>query len=375
MQQIIEAGLDPDCYTVVQGGIPETQALLAERWDKICFTGSPGVGKIIAKAAAPTLTPVILELGGRNPAFITKNADLRLAARRLLWGKTFNAGQICTSQNYILADKEVIPELVAQFKVALKEYYPNGAKNSPDYCCMINEGGFKRVKSFLDNSNGKILVGGEMDEKERFIEPTIVQIDSVDDALMQNETFGPVITILPVNNLDEAIKIANEVDSTPLGVYPFGTKQEVEKGMQFLFFFFLFFFRQSHADSSVLSAVRSGGASVNDSYMHVSVPNLPFGGFGESGTGCYHGRASFEAFTHRRSVVTTPGWVERGLSVRYPPYNGKLASFKKFSLQKPNFDRDGNDTGLLSWLVWLVTFGGGANKSGAARSATAVIGE
>lgn len=109
--------------------------------------------------------------------------------------------------------------------------------------------------------------------------------------------------------------------------------------------------------------------------MHVSVPNLPFGGFGESGTGCYHGRASFEAFTHRRSVVTTPGWVERGLSVRYPPYSGKLASLKKFNLQKPNFDRDGNETGLLSWLLWLVTFGGGANKSGAARSAAAVIGE
>lgn len=235
MQQIMEASLDPDCYTMVQGGIPETQALLAERWDKICFTGSPGVGKIIAKAAAPTLTPVLLELGGRNPAFITKNANLRLAARRLVWGKTFNAGQICTSQNYVLADKSVIPELVAQFKLALQEYYPNGAKNSPDYCCMINEGAFHRVKSLIDSSDGKILVGGQMDEKERFIEPTIVQVESVEDALMKNETFGPVITILPVNNLDEAIQIANDVDSTPLGVYPFGTKQEVEKGMHSVF--------------------------------------------------------------------------------------------------------------------------------------------
>ncbi|KAL1953415.1 hypothetical protein VTO42DRAFT_2854 [Malbranchea cinnamomea] len=353
MQQIIEAALDPDCVSVVQGGVTETQALLAQRWDKICFTGSPAVGKIVAKAAAPNLTPVLLELGGRNPAFITKNADLRLAARRLLWGKTFNAGQICTSQNYILVDKSVVSELVAQFKIALREYYPNGAKNSPDYCCLINEGHFRRVKSLIDSTNGKILAGGEMDEKERFIEPTIIQIDSVDDPLMKTETFGPIITILPVNNLDEAIQIANEIDSTPLGVYPFGTKQEVEK---------------------VLAAVRSGGASVNDSYMHVSIPTLPFGGVGESGSGCYHGRASFEAFVHRRSIVTTPSWVEKVLSVRYPPYAGKLPSFLRMNMRKPNFNRDGEETyGLFSWLVWLLTFGGGANKSGAARSAAAVI--
>jgi hypothetical protein len=245
LQDIIEAGLDPSVVRVVQGGVPQVQALLAERWDKICFTGSATVGRIVAKAAAPNLTPVLLELGGRNPAFITKKADLRLAARRLLWGKTFNAGQICLSQNYILADKEVVDGLVAEFRKAYAEYYPNGVKESPDFCRIVNDGAFRRIKSLIDNSKGKILLGGTMDEKERFIEPTIVQVDSVDDSLMTSETFGPVITILPVNNLDEAIQIANDIDSTPLAVYPFGTKQEVEKGAKIPSFFNSHFFANS----------------------------------------------------------------------------------------------------------------------------------
>ncbi|PGH15340.1 hypothetical protein AJ79_02506 [Helicocarpus griseus UAMH5409] len=354
LQQIIEAAFDPDVVSVVQGAVPETQALLAERWDKICFTGSPNVGRIVAKAAAPNLTPVLLELGGRNPAFITKQADLRLAARRLFWGKTFNAGQICTSQNYILVDKEVVSQLVAEFGKAWKEYYPNGVKASPDYCRIINDGAFRRLKSLIDSTNGKILLGGTMDEKERYIEPTIIQVDSVDDPLIRQESFGPIITLLPVNNLDEAIQIANDVDSTPLAIYPFGTKKEVEK---------------------VLSSVRSGGATINDSYMHVSIPNLPFGGVGESGNGAYHGRSSFDAFVHRRSIAATPSWVERVLAVRYPPYAGKLESTLKNSAVAPNFDRNGKTTtGFFGWLVWFLTFGGGATKSGAGRAAVAAVG-
>ncbi|EEH45345.2 hexadecenal dehydrogenase [Paracoccidioides brasiliensis Pb18] len=354
LQEIIEAAFDPDVVTVVQGGVPQVQALLAERWDKICFTGSSNVGRIVAKAAAPNLTPVLLELGGRNPAFITKKADLRLAARRLLWGKTFNAGQICLSQNYILVDREVLSQLVTEFEKTWKEYYPDGVKPSPDYCRIVNDSAFRRIKGLIDSSKGKILLGGTMDEKERFIEPTLIQVDSVDDPLIQQETFGPVITILPVGDLDEAIKIANNVDSTPLALYPFGTKQEVEK---------------------VLSSVRSGGVSINDSFMHASIPNLPFGGVGESGTGCYHGRSSFDAFVHRRSIASTPGWVERALFIRYPPYAGKLKKALKTSTLAPNFNRNGQTTiGLLGWIVWFATFGGGANKSGASRAAVAAIG-
>ncbi|KAM5433858.1 Hexadecenal dehydrogenase [Microsporum ferrugineum] len=353
IQEIVEAALDPSCVSVIQGSVPETKALLAERWDKICFTGSSRVGRIVAQAAAPNLTPVLLELGGRNPAFVTKRADLRLVARRLLWGKTFNAGQICLSQNYILVDREVVDQLVAEFDRALKEYYPMGAKASPDYSRIINDSAFQRIKGMIDNTNGKILLGGSVDEKEKFIEPTVVLVDSTEDSLISEESFGPIITLLPVSNLDEAIRIANDVDGTPLAVYPFGSKDEAAK---------------------VLASVRSGGASVNDSFMHASISTLPFGGVGESGTGCYHGRSSFDAFTHRRSITSTPGWTERLLTIRYPPYTGKLNKYKAASLKSPNFNRAGERTyGLFEWLTWFITLGKGANMSGAARATATVM--
>ncbi|KMU84608.1 aldehyde dehydrogenase [Coccidioides immitis H538.4] len=322
IQDIIEATFDPSFVCMTQGGVEETKTLLSQKWDKICFTGSSKVGRIVAQAAAPNLTPVLLELGGRNPAFITKNADLRLAARRLLWGKTLNAGQGLKGVSRLFSGCSTRPHSIVS-------------------------------NPWFDNSKGKILLGGTMDEAEKFIEPTVVQVDSVEDSLLTEESFGPIIPILPVENLDEAIKIANEIDSTPLGLYPFGTKQEVEK---------------------VLTAVRSGGASINDAFMHISVPTLPFGGVGESGTGCYHGRSSFEAFVHRRSITTTPGWVERVLAIRYPPYSGKLSKFLGAGAMRPNFDRNGREKrGMLGWLVWMVTLGGGATKSGAARSTAAAL--
>jgi beta-apo-4'-carotenal oxygenase len=214
--------------------VSETQALLAERWDKIFFTGSSNVGRIIAKAAAPYLTPVVLELGGINPAIVSKTADPRLVARRMLWGKTVNAGQLCTSQNYLLVDKTLVPRVVDEFKKAYKIFYPQGAKESPDYSRIINKSHFQRLKSMLDNSKGKVLLGGAVDEKELFIEPTIILVDSVEDSLCTDESFGPFIPILPVENLDEAISLANGVQSTPLGLYPFGSKADVAKSISYL---------------------------------------------------------------------------------------------------------------------------------------------
>jgi beta-apo-4'-carotenal oxygenase len=231
MQKIIAESLDPSAYTVVQGAVPETTALLDQKWDKIFYTGSATVGTIIAKKAAETLTPVTLELGGKNPAIITKHADARLAARRLLWAKVLNAGQVCVSQNYILVDKEILPEFLKELKVALGEFFPEGAQKSPDYGRIVNARQFQRLKKMLDETSGKILLGGTMDEKDLFLEPTVVQVDSLTDSLIAEESFGPLIPVLPVSNLDEAIKIANEVQDTPLGIYPFGNKQETEKGM------------------------------------------------------------------------------------------------------------------------------------------------
>lgn len=336
MQQIIAETLDPDCYTCVQGGIPETTALLAEKWDKIFFTGSVNTAKVVAKAAAVNLTPVALELGGRNPAIITKKANTRLAARRLLWSKTMNAGQVCISQNYTLVDKDVMPTFIAEMKAALKEFFPNGAKDNPDFGRIINRRSFDRLKKMLDSSSGKIVAGGTMDADKLFIEPTLIEVTDVNDSLLVEESFGPLMPVLPVDNLDQAISIANSIHATPLGVYAFGSKEETNK---------------------VLAETRSGGASINDGFFHGIIPTLAFGGVGDSGTGSYRGRSSFDEFVHRRSITNTPAWLERLLAVRYPPFTGtdKYNQFAKMGLLKPNFDREGNEKVNMLW--YLLTFG------------------
>ena len=231
LKKIFEESLDPSGYAVVNGNIPETTALLDEKWDKIFYTGNSTVGTIIAKKAAETLTPVCLELGGRNPAVVSRNADPRLAARRLLWGKFLNAGQVCISQNYIMVDKEIFDQFITELKIAMKEFYPNGAKASPDFSRIVNKRHFHRIKKMIDDSQGQILIGGEVDESQNFIEPTVVKVNDINDSMIADESFGPLMPILEISNLDEAIKIANSVHSTPLGFYPFGTKAETNKRM------------------------------------------------------------------------------------------------------------------------------------------------
>ena len=351
MQHVISQSLDPDAYQVVQGAVPETTALLDYKWDKIFYTGSESVGKIIAKKAAATLTPVTLELGGRNPAIITKNADPRLAARRLLWAKLLNVGQVCVSQNYILVDKDVLPEFVRQLELALMEFQPNGAQGNEDYGKIINEKQWQRLKDMLDSTQGKVLIGGHTDRSTLSFEPTVVQVKDETDPLLKDESFGPLIPILPVSNLEEAIRVANAVQATPLGIYPFGTKTETDR---------------------ILSETRSGGASVNDAFFHASVPTLPFGGVGESGSGAYRGKASFDCFTHRRSVTTTPSWIEGMLDVRYPPFTAeKFKRLRKMTDLKPDFDRDGKPTGGLVW--WTLGLGASSKAAAATRWALVAI--
>ncbi|KAI4136198.1 MAG: hypothetical protein LQ341_005792 [Variospora aurantia] len=321
LQHIVETSLDVSCYDVVQGAVPETTALLDEKWDKIFYTGGVNVGKIIAKKAAETLTPVTLELGGRNPAIVTKNANIRLAAKRLLWGKTMNAGQLCISQNYTIVDKEIVDAFIVEIKVVLKQFFPNGVKESEDFARIVNGRQWSRLKKLLEETDGKIVVGGDMDESRRYLEPTVILVNSPNDSLIKEESFGPLLPILPVDDLDTAIRIANEVHRTPLSLYPFGNKQETDR---------------------IMLETQSGGVSVNDSLFHACIPTLAFGGVGDSGQGSYRGRGSFDCFSHRRSVITTPAWMERLLDVRYPPYEGKLAKVKQTSELKPDFDRNGN---------------------------------
>ncbi|KAK0644495.1 Aldehyde/histidinol dehydrogenase [Cercophora newfieldiana] len=344
MKEMVQKRLDPNAYAVVNGGIPEVTALLEEKWDKIFFTGSAQVGTVIAKKAAETLTPVCLELGGRNPAFITKNANLKVAAKRLLWGKTLNAGQVCLSQNYILVDIDLVPNFIEHLKDAYKEYFPNGAKASPDLGRIVNARHFHRLKKMLDETKGKIVMGGEMDESELFIEPTAVLLNSTNDSMMTEESFGPIFSIYPVHSLDQALNIANSVHRTPLALYSFGSKKENER---------------------VLNEMTSGGATLNDSYFHGSVNTVPFGGVGDSGTGVAHGKAAFDTFSHTRTIAEIPNWADGILRARYMPYDFKNLRMIRALAPKPNFDRNGKVIKGLGYWISLVLGLGAKGAKGA----------
>ncbi|KAK2068557.1 hypothetical protein P8C59_003190 [Phyllachora maydis] len=334
---LLAARLDRAAFAVVNGAVAETTALLGHKWDKIFFTGSAAVGTIVARKAAETLTPVCLELGGRNPAFVTRNAHLALAARRLLWGKTLNAGQVCMSANYILVDRAVVDSFIHFLHAAYRDMFPHGAKASPDLVRIVNARHFARIKKILDTTRGRIVLGGQVDEADLFIEPTAVLVDSPDDPAMAEETFGPVWSIYPYDTLEQAIEIANGVHRTPLGLYSFGTKAENEK---------------------VLGSTTSGGASLNDAYMHGSINTVPFGGVGDSGWGAYHGKASFDTFTHFRTVAETPAWAEVLLRVRYIPYNTRLIDMFAKGNSNPGFDRNGQVVrGLGYWAGLLLGLG------------------
>jgi beta-apo-4'-carotenal oxygenase len=230
IKEMVEKYLDPSSFHLVNGAIPETTALLNEKWDRIFYTGNPTVARIIAKKAAESLTPVTLELGGRNPAFISKSANLALAARRLLWGKCNNAGQVCLSHNYVCVERELVDDFIKYLNASYNEFFPKGAKASEDYGHIVNERQFDRIKNLLDTTNGKIVMGGETDRSELFIAPTAVLVDSIDDPMMANESFGPIWSIYPVSNVKEAIQVMKKVDPTPLSLMTFGSKAENELG-------------------------------------------------------------------------------------------------------------------------------------------------
>lgn len=231
LRKIFEEYLDPECYICVNGDLPQSQALLNQKYDKIVFTGGKAVGTIVAKKAAETLTPVVLELGGQNPAFVTKNADIKLAARRLLWAKCLNAGQVCLSQNYVLVERSVLSKFIGELHASYRVFMPHGAKASPDYCRIVNKPNYDRIKGMLDNTKGKIIMGGSTDESEFFIEPTVVLVEDIEDSMMTQESFGPIFSLVAFDTLDKAIDIANKVDPTPLSLFTFGTDEENNKGI------------------------------------------------------------------------------------------------------------------------------------------------
>jgi aldehyde dehydrogenase (NAD+) len=288
--------LDQDCLRVVEGGVPETTNLLDQRWDHIFYTGNGVVGRIVMAAAAKHLTPVTLELGGKSPAIVGRSADLEMAAKRIAWGKFWNAGQTCVAPDYVLVHEHVHDRFIAQLRTSLREFYGDDVQASPDYGRIINEHHFQRLQKLL--GSGDIAIGGQVDPGDRYIAPTVLVNVPHEAPVMGQEIFGPILPVLRIRDIDDAIAFVN-ARPKPLALYVFA--------------------KDRLAQQRILGRTSSGGATVNHAWMHLTVPGLPFGGVGESGMGAYHGKATFDVFTHRKSVLKKSTLVDPPLV--YPPYS------------------------------------------------------
>lgn len=295
LARLVPQYLDTDAIAVVEGGVPETQALLAEHFDHIFYTGNGRVGRVVMEAAARHLTPVTLELGGKSPVIVDDSADLEVAARRVAWGKFLNAGQTCIAPDYVLVAGGLEDRFVEHVARAVTTFYGDDPKASPDYARIVNDQHFERLVGLLDS--GDAVIGGDHDATQRYLAPTVLRDVPSDAPAMRDEIFGPILPVLSVGSIDEAVEFVNGRDK-PLALYVFSQSGQVR--------------------DHVLERTSSGGAGVNATMFHVAIPELPFGGIGASGIGAYHGRTSFDTFSHRRSVLRKG--VRPDPDLAYPPY-------------------------------------------------------
>ena len=301
IEQMVADTFEERYVAVVQGNRDVNRLLLEQRYDMIFFTGSPALGRTVMSAAAKNLTPVVLELGGKSPCIVDEGADVKLAARRIAWGKTLNAGQTCIAPDYLLIHKSLQSQFVEEFKAAVERLHGRDPRQSEHYVRLVSERAFDRVAAYLQD--GRVVAGGTTNRTERYIEPTLLADVSPSAAVMQEEIFGPVLPMISFESRDEVKRFVAEREK-PLAYYYFGRERD---------------------GWDMIRHSTSGGACLNDTIMHIANENLPFGGVGNSGMGSYHGRLSFDAFSHRRAVVVTPTWLD--LPFRYMPY-------KMFSLVK-----------------------------------------
>ena len=298
IEEMIGETFDSEYVAVVQGNREVNAALFDLRWDIIFFTGSPSLAKRVMAAAAKHLTPVVLELGGKSPCVIDKAANVKMTARRLAWGKTLNSGQTCIAPDYILIHKDVKDEFVKAFAEEVKALHGENVKADKHYVRMVNDKAFERVTGYIKES--KVLYGGSYDAVERYIEPTLLDNPPLDSAVMTEEIFGPVFPVITLEGegsfVDNAIEFIT-LREKPLALYYFGDEKDGWR---------------------VVRHTSSGGGCINDVIMHIANENVPFGGVGNSGMGRYHGRESFDAFSHTRSIITTSKWLD--LPFRYMPY-------------------------------------------------------
>jgi aldehyde dehydrogenase (NAD+) len=301
LARLLPRYLDPDAVAVVEGGPEVATALLDQRFDHIFFTGSTAIGRVVAEAAAKHLTPTTLELGGKSPTYVHASADLDSAARRIAWGKFLNAGQTCIAPDYVLADRAVRDDLVERLTAHVRTFYGDDPQASDSLGRIVNDRHLRRLRGLLDDGAGTVVTGGEADESTRYLAPTITVDPRPDAPVMTEEIFGPILPVLAVDGPEEAVAFVN-ARPKPLALYVFA--------------------EDDHAVETVLGGTSSGGACVNQTLMHLLPPELPFGGVGDSGSGAYHGKAGFDTFSHRKSVLRKPTGMD--LPILFPPY-GRVA--------------------------------------------------
>ncbi len=307
VHELIDEAFESEYVAHIEGAVPETTLLLQQQFNHIFFTGSPRVGSIVMSAAAKHLTPVTLELGGKSPCVVEHDANIDIAVKRIVYGKFLNAGQTCVAPDYVMVHKDIKEEFIKALSARVSKTFGEDAATSKDYGRIINQHHLKRLVALIDNS--KVVVGGQYNEEDKFLAPTVMQNVSLHDKVMQEEIFGPILPVLEYNKLDDVFDVVKQLSQYPLSAYIFSedTKQQEE----------------------FINGIQFGGGCINHCLQHLVNFNLPFGGVGNSGMGSYHGFSGFEQFSHKKSILKGVTWFDL-FSILYPPYNKiKLSMIRK----------------------------------------------
>ena len=308
LAKIINSNFDSNYLAVIEGGVKTTTELLQQKWDKIFFTGSTPIGKIVYKAAAENLTPVTLELGGKSPTFVLADCNIKITAKRIVWAKFLNAGQTCIAPDYLLVEEKIKDQLLLALKKEIENAYPNNKEVQENYVQIVNERNFNRLEQLIPTE--KIYHGGETNKENRSISPTLLHNINYDDSIMQDEIFGPILPVISFENLEDVIGKIKEREK-PLSLYIYSKNKKTIK--------------------KILHEISFGGGGINESLVHYSNPNLPFGGVGASGIGNYHSKAGFDTFTHYKSILHKTSWLEP--NIKYTPFTKLKMRILKFILE------------------------------------------
>jgi len=304
IKKIVEKVFPSELMCVVEGDAKIASQLLEKKWDYIFFTGSVNIGEIVAVSAAKNLTPYTLELGGKSPAIIDRNTDLKLVSKRIVWGKFLNSGQTCVAPDYLIVHKSIKGTLIKELIDRIELTFDKNFDNTSDITAIVNEKNFNRLTELIKEN--KIIYGGKSDRENRYIFPTIIDSPKMDNNIMKEEIFGPILPVLSFEKLEDIDNIINK-NPNPLALYVFSNNKKFTE--------------------TVINRYSFGGGSINDTIVHLANSRLPFGGIGNSGIGSYHGKLSFELFSHKKSIVNRSTWFDNNL--RYAPYKNKLSLVRK----------------------------------------------